>query len=84
MDDGDPAFKGMDCQYIKSMRSRIPLVKIDKLHSLERPPYQRDKEIIIKKTGSHAFQVSFKAIFTVSLTIMISSLVGMTMTLTGE
>ncbi|CAK6476764.1 hypothetical protein BN1180_04278 [Peribacillus simplex] len=58
--------------------------KFDRLHSLERPPYQRDKEIIIKKTGSHAFQVSFKAIFTVSLTIMISSLVGMTMTLTGE
>lgn len=84
MDDGNPAFKGMDWQYIKSMRRRIPLMKIDRLHSLERPPYQRDKEIIIKKTGSHAFQVSFKAIFTVSLTIMISSLVGMTMTLTGE
>jgi hypothetical protein len=49
MDDGDPAFKDIDCQYIISMRSRIPLMKIDKLHSLERPPYQRDKEIIIKK-----------------------------------
>ncbi|GAB6256550.1 hypothetical protein PSKAS_20720 [Peribacillus sp. N1] len=37
-----------------------------------------------KKTGSHVFQVSLKAIFIVSLTIMISSLVGMTMTFTGE
>lgn len=37
MDDGDPAFKGLDCQYIISTRSRIPLMKIDRLHSLEKP-----------------------------------------------
>ncbi len=49
MDDGDPAFKGIDYQYKKSMRRRIPPMKFDRLHTLERPPYQRDKEIIIKK-----------------------------------
>ena len=52
MDDGDPAFKDMDCPDLKSMSRRIPLMKFDRLHSLERPPYQKDKEIFIKNRKS--------------------------------